>query len=653
MARKPTVAWRRASPVSIFSLCVAIVLICESGGHWLWPILYPAIGVSEWVGGVMDAVLVAAVATVGIWQFCRKPFLDRDQEVVALSQATTAPLALLDHDFTVLEANAAAEQFFGGGIRGLVGRGLFESLPPDVTRDFHHDLKEALRSGRPVHFDKPVEGSTLRIAAIPLFDSDGQARRLAVSCQDITEQCLLRAADALASEIDRRVAGCEDVIGSLRQVCSELLEVLHLRMAWIGRKEDNGSIGIISCAGREMDCEAELRRAAPRWDDTPSGRGPVGVAIRSGNPQTYKTSDGGVQDWQKLARRFGIKAMFAVPLRVQSVVQGVLVLCSTRSNAFDETAATNLAAATAVHIGSALAGATDRQQLRLFTTGLEAAVNGIFITNRAGVIEWTNQAFCRMSGWPRGEVIGRNPRFLKSGQQDGAFYQAMWSAILSGETWNATTIERRRDGSLYIAEQTITPIRDFRGEIAHFVAVHEDVTAIRQTEERLHHMAQYDVLTDLPNRALFFDRLGLSLAVARRNHHSVALLYLDLDYFKILNDSFGHRVADAVLQQVGVLLRRATRESDTVARIAGDEFCIIAPQIVVRDDAARVAQKCLEALKEPLEVNGESIRVSVSIGIAMYPNDGDAPEILIQRADAAMGMVKMQTRNSYKFASVV
>lgn len=652
MARKPVVAWRRASPVGVFAVCVAVVLACETGGHWLWPRIFPIVGLSEWGGGALDAVLIAGVVTVAIWRLCRQPLVESDRDANAVLQVTSAPLVLLDRNFTVLQANAAAERAFDGG-GALVGRGLFDSLPHAESREFLQELKEAWRSGRPVRFEKPADGRNLRIDALPVLGGDGQPERLAVYCQDITEQTLLRAADALAGDIDRRVAGCEDVIGILRQVCAELVTVMQLRMAWIGRKDENGSVGIITCCGLDMDCDAELRRAALRWDETPSGRGPVGAAIRSGNPQTYKTSDNGVQDWQKAARRFGIKAILAVPLRVQGVVQGALVLCSRRANAFDNCEETNLATAIALHVGSALAGATDRQQLRLFTTGLEAAANGIFITNRAGVIEWANMAFCRMCGWTRAEVVGRNPRFLKSGQQDGEFYQAMWSTILSGEPWSATTIERRRDGSLYVAEQTITPIKDFRGEIAHFVAVHEDVTAMRETEERLHHMAQYDALTDLPNRALFFDRLGLSLAVARRNHHSVALLYLDLDHFKILNDTFGHRVADGALQQVAIRLRQATRESDTVARIAGDEFCIIAPQIVVRDDAARVAQKCLEALKTPLEVNGEPILVGASIGIAMYPHDGDTPEILIQRADAAMGMVKMQTRNTYKFASVV
>ncbi len=653
MAKQPTVAWRRTSPAGIFAVCVIVVLLCEAGGHWLWPLIFSRTGLSDWGGGVLDAMLVAAVVTAGIWRFCRSPLIERDRDACALLAASTTPLALLDRDFTVLEANAAAEQAFDGGAESLAGRGLFDNLPPAVAREFRHELNEAIRSGRPIRFEKPAEGRTLRVDALPLFGGDGQAERLAVYCQDVTEQTLLRAGDALAGEIDRRVAGCEDVVGTLRQVCAELVTVLGLRMAWVGRKEDNGSIGVIACAGLEMDCDAELRRAAQRWDDTPPGRGPVGTAIRTGTPQTYQTSDNGVQDWQKVARRFGVKAMLAVPLRIQGVVQGALVLSSRRAEAFEASEATNLAAAIAVHIGSALAGAADRQQLRLFTTGLEAAINGIFITNRAGTIEWANQAFCRMCGWTRSEVIGRNPRFLKSGQQEGEFYQTMWSTILAGETWSATTIERRRDGSLYVAEQTVTPIKDFRGDIAHFVAVHADVTAMRETEERLHHMAQYDTLTDLPNRALFFDRLSLSLAVARRNHHSVALLYLDLDHFKILNDSFGHRIADSVLQQVAVRLRRATRESDTVARIAGDEFCVIAPQIVVRDDAARVAQKCLESLKTPLEVNGEPILVGISIGIAMYPHDGDSPEVLIQRADAAMSMVKMQTRNSYKFASVV
>jgi diguanylate cyclase (GGDEF)-like protein/PAS domain S-box-containing protein len=653
MAREGSGAGRRASPFGVFFICAVTVLVCEIGGHWVWPLVFSTERLAWWAGGILDALLLGGVAAAGFWHLFRRPGLERDREAGALIEVTATPLALLDRDLCVLEANAAAQQMFDLGNRGLSGRGLFDHLSPEASRDLNAALKEAVRAGRPTRFDSVAEGRTLRVDALPLSQDGAMVHRLAVHCQDITEQCLLRAAEALGSEVDRRVAGCEDVVGTLRQVCAELVSVLQLRMAWIGRKEENGSVSIIACSGQDMDCDAELRRAAVRWDDTPTGRGPIGNTIRTGLAQVYKTSDSGVQDWQKISRRFGIKAIFVVPLRIQGTVEGGLVLCSRRADAFDETAAANLASAIAVHIGSALAGAADRQQLRLFTTGLEAAVNGIFITNRAGQIEWANQAFCRMCGWSMHEIVGRNPRFLKSGQQDGEFYQAMWSTILSGETWNATTIERRRDGSLYIVEQGITPIRDFRGEIAHFVAVQEDITAMRETEERLHHMAQYDALTDLPNRALFFDRLGLSLAVARRNHHAVALLYIDLDHFKILNDTFGHRVADTVLQQVAVRLRRAMRESDTVARIAGDEFCVIAPQIVVRDDAARVAEKCLEALKTPLDVGGETIHVNISIGISLYPYDGDNQETLIQRADAAMTMVKMQTRNAYKFASVV
>lgn len=649
MVRQRMDVLRQASPFSIVAACGLLALAVEAAGLLLWPLLLPD---SMWGRAALDGLAVALVAAAGVWGWLRRPLLDGDRDLALLLQADPAPLVLVDQDGVVVEANEPAVALFAGGEPGLVGRGLFDGLPPAVARGLQADLKEAVRGGRPQRIERSIDGRLLRLNMVPAADGQGRITRLAVHCQDLTEQRLLLAADALALELDKRVAGSEDIVGALRQLCADLVATLELRMAWIGRCDEFGAIDVIAGSGLDMDCEAEVRRLAPRWDDTPPGRGPVGLAVRSGSAQVAAISDSGVQDWHKAARRFGIRSVCAVPVRVQASVQGVLALASRRAGAFDDPAAVGLAVSLAVHVGGALAAATDRQQLRLFTTGLESAANGIFITGRAGVIEWANPAFCRLSGWTRSEVIGRNPRFLKSGQQGADFYQTMWSTILAGERWHATTIERRRDNSLYIAEQTITPIKDFRGEVSHFIAVHEDITAMRETEERLHHMAQYDVLTDLPNRALFFDRLGLGIASARRNHHSLALLYVDLDHFKLLNDTFGHRIADAVLQQVGQRLKRATRESDTVARIAGDEFCIIAPQVVVRDDAGRVAEKCLEALKTPLEVAGESILVSVSIGIAMYPQDGDNPELLIQRADAAMSIVKLQDRNAYKFASV-
>ncbi|HCZ16061.1 MAG TPA: diguanylate cyclase, partial [Candidatus Accumulibacter sp.] len=239
---------------------------------------------------------------------------------------------------------------------------------------------------------------------------------------------------------------------------------------------------------------------------------------------------------------------------------------------------------------------------------------------------------------------------LNSGKQDPQFYRRMWDTILAGRVWTGELINRRKNGSLYAEALTISPVTDGNGRIQHFVAIKQDISERKANEERVQHLAHHDQLTDLPNRSLLSDRLFQALAQARRDRGTVALMFLDLDSFKPVNDTLGHDIGDLLLKEVALRLQNCVpRESDTVARLGGDEFVILLAQIEKAADAVVVAGKLLAALERPFLIGPHRISISGSIGIAVYPQHGDEVNQLLKNADIAMYHAKKAGRNCYRF----
>lgn len=290
-------------------------------------------------------------------------------------------------------------------------------------------------------------------------------------------------------------------------------------------------------------------------------------------------------------------------------------------------------------------------RLRLFEEAVNSAANGIVITDINAMIEWANPAFERMTGRSLAEVVGRTPaEVLNSGKQDAVFYQRMWSTILSGRVWSGELVNRRKDGSLYDEFLTISPVADTRGKIQHFIAIKQDISERKLSEERVQHLAHHDQLTDLPNRLLLNDRLAQVVAQARRERGTLALMFLDLDNFKPVNDTLGHAIGDLLLKEVALRLQGCVpRQSDTIARLGGDEFVILLAQIDKAVDAAVVASKVLTAIARPYRIGTHAIEISASIGIAVYPQHGDDGSALMSNADTAMYHAKRAGRNRYQF----
>ena len=224
-------------------------------------------------------------------------------------------------------------------------------------------------------------------------------------------------------------------------------------------------------------------------------------------------------------------------------------------------------------------------------------------------------------------------------------FEEMWNHLTEGKSWKGELINRRKSGEIYWEEAHIAPVRDAQGIIRHYVAVKLDITVQKQAHERIAHLAHHDLLTNLPNRLLFFDRVNQSLAQAQRQGSQLAVMYIDLDRFKPINDSCGHAAGDYVLQQVARRLESCVRHSDTVGRIGGDEFVVLLSDITMPERVLQIAEKIRQALKRPIEFGDRFFEISSSIGIALYPDHGDTVDQLAISADRAMYQAKESGRD--------
>lgn len=291
----------------------------------------------------------------------------------------------------------------------------------------------------------------------------------------------------------------------------------------------------------------------------------------------------------------------------------------------------------------------DEDDLRKLTIALEQSVSAIIITDISGNIEFVNHNFTEITGYTFSEVKGQTPRILKSGKHSPEFYKNLWDTITSGDEFRADMCNKKKDGSYYWELLSISPIKDSQGNITRFMAVQIDETERHQSDERLKQMAHFDTLTGLANRSLFKERVEQTLLHAKRNYFNFAVMFLDLDKFKNVNDSIGHQIGDMLLKEVAQRLLAPLRKSDTVARMGGDEFEILLSEIANPDDAAIVAEKIITALNEPFYLNEHECRIGVSIGISIFPKDGDTVGLLTKNADMAMYHVKEHGRNRYEF----
>ncbi|WP_044871246.1 bifunctional diguanylate cyclase/phosphodiesterase [Pseudomonas sp. LFM046] len=296
---------------------------------------------------------------------------------------------------------------------------------------------------------------------------------------------------------------------------------------------------------------------------------------------------------------------------------------------------------------------TERQQMQdkllQAATVFESTAEGVMITDTAQRITAVNRAFSEITGYSESEALGQSPRLLASGQHDSAFYAAMWHQLEHEGHWQGEIWNRRKNGEPYPEWLTISAVRDRHEQVTHYVGVFADISPLKHAQARLDYQAHHDPLTGLPNRLLFESRLQLALADAANDQHHGAVLFIDLDRFKHINDSLGHPVGDLLLKGIATRLRGQLRDIDTVARLGGDEFIILLPGLHSANDAQAVATKLLTCFEAPFPAGQHEFFMSASIGISLFPDHGQDVATLVKNADAAMYRAKARGRNRIEF----
>ncbi|MCF7977779.1 MAG: PAS domain S-box protein [Chromatiaceae bacterium] len=290
-----------------------------------------------------------------------------------------------------------------------------------------------------------------------------------------------------------------------------------------------------------------------------------------------------------------------------------------------------------------------RHRERQASTVFENSSEAIMVTDAQQLVLAVNRAFSDISGYEESEVIGRRPDLLNSGHHDAAFFKSMWLAIKNTGSWRGEIWNRRKDGEIYPARMTITGVRDDHGQLTNYIGIFNDISDAKRSEEELYRVAHSDALTGLPNRALLRARMEQSLQRAKREKRMLALLFIDLDLFKNVNDSLGHSVGDELLQDVATAIQAEVRDADTLARLGGDGVGILTEAIDDPSTVAHLAQRLCDRISQPFQVGDRELRVTASVGVSLFPNDGESMDTLLSNADMAMYRAKDHGRNTYRF----
>ncbi len=518
-------------------------------------------------------------------------------------------------DTSILLSNTKANQILGFVSNQIIGHTAADTQWHFTDKKGKHQIlknypvKKILESGQPLkdyemnlgEIDKPST-SWLLVNGMPIYNNLGKVSEVVISFVDITrlknsERALARNNSQLSAMFESR----EDIIYVTDPETYEILYINpHFKKAW-GENLDKKCYQVIQ--GKESPCSFCT------------------------NEKIFGKNLGKTYIWE-----------------YQNQLTKNWYRCVDKAIEWDDQRMVRFEIATNINQEKAI-NAKLKQAATVFANTYE----GIIITDLKATILDVNQSFTEITGYSREEVIGNNPKMLKSGKHDDKFYQDMWKTLSETGKWKGEIWNRSKDGAVYPELLNISSIPDDNGETQGYVAAFSDITNIKQSQQRLDYLAHHDALTDLPNRLLFDERLKQSIRQAKRHSTGLAVAFIDLDRFKGINDSLGHHAGDELLQQVSIRLKQAIRDGDTVARISGDEFVMILEDIKSPQDVETVIHKLMEKFQHPILIKDTQVYASCSIGISLFPQDGKESEEILRTADTAMYKVKEGGRNAYLF----
>lgn len=465
---------------------------------------------------------------------------------------------------------------------------------------------------------------------------------------------------ATLSQCNQAIVRCINEEELFQQVCRDVVEFGGMGLAWIGMVDEASQmIKSVAVYGTGVEYVEGIQISID--PNQPSGCGPAAIAVRENKPEWIQDFQNDVRlaPWRERAAKSGWASGAALPLYRNGKTIGALLLYSRVVNAFDE-ASRHLLESMTTDISYALTRFALIEERRLTEEAMKIAAvtfetqEAIVITDAEARILRVNKAFQNITGYSAQEAVGHNPRMLKSGQHDAHFYQAMWTQLLSTGKWSGEICDRRKNGETYQKFMTITAVHNDQQQVIHYVGVFRDISDQMNAEQEIHRLAFYDPLTKLPNRRLLMDTLQHAMAASLRHDRHGALLFIDLDHFKYINDTQGHAKGDQLLIEVAQRLQGCVRDSDSVGRLGGDEFVVLLEDLSCQaEEAARqvelVVEKIRSKLNMPYLLQGTEYLSTASIGITLFYGHTESVENLLKYADVAMYQAKTAGRNVIRF----
>lgn len=592
-----------------------------------------------------EAVIHAALRDISERKRMESALRDSKEQFKSIFNQAPLGIALIDSlTGQIYQANSMFVKITGRTLEEITRLNWTEiTHPDDIQKDLDNmalmnagEIDGFTVENRYIHPDGTVIWINLSVA--PMRFADENCPRYHCIVEDITERKQLENAQLFLLECGYKQSG-EDFFASLARylgetlamdcVCvdrliSDGLAVETLAFYMDGRLEDNiiyeldnapcgRVVGNIICCFTENVCQ----------------RFPEDQFLQDMNAESYI----GATLWGFDGQPNGLIALISrKPLKNKPLAEALLKLVAIRA-----------------------AGELERQnaetELRIAATVFESQ-EGMFITNTDRVILKVNKAFTKITGYSASEAVGQTPRLLYSGRHDEVFYRILWQSIENTGVWQGEIWNRRKEGEIYPQWLTITAVKaSHHNKVTHYVATVVDMTERKATEEKIKQLAFYDVLTNLPNRRSLYERMKYSINLANRDHKQMAVLMMDLDRFKPVNDNLGHKAGDQLLQQVAERVKGRLRDVDMVARLGGDEFVMLLDEISHHEDVARIANDIINTLSQPFVLQDNKVQIGASIGISLYPQHGNIPETLIDNADAALYLAKKQGRGRYAYYS--
>ncbi len=583
----------------------------------------------------------------------RQALRESEQNFRTLADSGPALIRASNADMDCTYFNQTWLDFTGRSLDQELGGGWIESIHLDdlarcleIYRSSFDRLERFSMDYRLRHHDGRYRW--VQDDSCPRYNSSGQFVGYIGHCLDITERKQTEALQlARTSVLDQIVAGrpldqvLHEITERLENLCPEMLASIMLLDEQTGRLRNGAAPSL-----------PDFYVAATDGIPAREGIGSCGTSASTGEPVIVEDIETHPywQDYLELTDRAGLRACWSYPIKAESGrVLGTFGIYygEVRSPASEELGLIDeFTRLSAVAIQQTRAANALRQSAAVF----ESTRDGVVITDLKPRIVAVNPAYSEITGYGEAEVLGRGPNMHQSGRHDREYYQRMWSSVQETGDWQGEIWNRRKNGEIYPQWLSISTVRNQQGEPEHYVGVFTDISHLKQSEAQLEHLAHHDPLTDLPNRLLAQSRVEHALEKARRHGDQVALLFMDLDRFKNVNDSLGHPIGDELLVALAQRLRERLREEDTLARLGGDEFLLVLEQLQRPRYAAAIAQQMIDLLEAPFHLSsGHEVYMAVSIGIALFPDDGASVTELIQHADVALYEAKARGRSTYHF----